>query len=65
MFIVVMQRDNDFTVTRLAQEFTLSEEAILAGLLYYHEHKAQMDAQDATDIAESNAMHAKYAPKAP
>ena len=35
-----------WTVAELAYEFTLSEEQVLAALLYYREHKAEIDAQD-------------------
>jgi len=35
-----------WTIAELAYEFTLSEEQVLAALLYYREHKAEIDAQD-------------------
>jgi uncharacterized protein (DUF433 family) len=42
-------RDNDWPVSRLAREFSLSEEEVLAALLYYHEHKEEIDRQDAEE----------------
>jgi uncharacterized protein (DUF433 family) len=37
------------TIPQLAYEFTISEEQVLAALLYYREHKAKIDRQDEED----------------
>ena len=35
-----------WSIAEIAYEFTLTEEQVLAALLYYREHKAEIDAQD-------------------
>ncbi len=40
---------NNWNVGQLAYEFSLSEEQVLAALLYYREHKAEIDQQDANE----------------
>ncbi len=40
---------NGWSVTRLAYEYTLSEAEVFAALLYYEEHKAEIDTQDAEE----------------
>jgi uncharacterized protein (DUF433 family) len=52
MFIVDMQRTNNLSNAELAYGYSISEEEVLAALLYYREHKEEMDAQDAADLAE-------------
>jgi uncharacterized protein (DUF433 family) len=42
---------NDWSIARLAEEFSLSEEQVLAALLYYREHKSEIDQQDAEEQA--------------
>jgi uncharacterized protein (DUF433 family) len=37
---------NQWNVPQLAHEFSLTEEEVLAALLYYHEHKDEIDQQD-------------------
>jgi uncharacterized protein (DUF433 family) len=39
-------------VPRLAYEYTLSEAQVLSALLYYEEHKAEIDAQEVAYQAE-------------
>jgi uncharacterized protein (DUF433 family) len=41
--------DNGWGISRLADEYTLTEAEVLAALLYYEEHKAEIDAQDAEE----------------
>lgn len=48
------------TVAELADDFTLSEEQVLAALLYYREHQAELDAQYDTDSAESAALAERF-----
>jgi uncharacterized protein (DUF433 family) len=63
MFIASAQQVNATSVADLAYQFTLNEEEVLAALLYYHEHRVEMDAQDAADREQSEKMHRQYAKK--
>jgi uncharacterized protein (DUF433 family) len=60
VFVAVTQRASNATVAELADRYTLSEEQVLAALLYYREHQAVIDAQFEADSAESAALHEKY-----
>ncbi|MBI1280832.1 MAG: DUF433 domain-containing protein [Anaerolineaceae bacterium] len=40
---------NHWDVATLAHEFSLTEEQVLAALLYYREHKDEIDRQDAEE----------------
>jgi uncharacterized protein (DUF433 family) len=62
-FIASARSANDTSISELAYQFTLTEEQVLAALLYYREHQDEIDAQDRADIAESEAMYRKYARK--
>jgi uncharacterized protein (DUF433 family) len=62
-FVVSAQQANALSIAELAYEFTLSEEQVLAALLYYREHKAEVDSQDAADAQESAKMHRLYGEK--
>ena len=48
-FLAANANTNGWNIQELAYEFTLSEQQVLAALLYYREHKAQIDAQDTTE----------------
>lgn len=63
MFIAAAENANHLSITELAYQFTLSEEQVLAALLYYREHKAELDAQDAADAQQSQELHQRYAQK--
>ena len=63
MFIVDMQRTNNFSIAELAYGYTLTEEQVLAALLYYREHQAEMDAQDEADLAEDAEFFRQQAQK--
>ncbi|MFN8375202.1 MAG: DUF433 domain-containing protein [Anaerolineae bacterium] len=54
---------NKLTPAALAYEFTLSEEEVLAALLYYHEHKAEIDEQDAAEQVLFDEMYRLYGKK--
>lgn len=56
-------RDLGWGVSRLAYEFTLSEPEVLAALLYYEEHKEQIDTQEAAYQAELDEMYRLYGKK--
>ncbi len=45
---------------RLTYEFTLSESEVLAALLYYNEHRALIDAQEAAYQAELDEAYRLY-----
>lgn len=46
-FIAAMALQNRLTPAEIAHEYTLPETEVLASLLYYREHQAEIDAQDA------------------
>lgn len=59
-FIAVNAEHNQWTVRDLAYQFSLSEEQVLAALLYYREHRAEIDAQDAEEQRLFDEMYRKY-----
>jgi uncharacterized protein (DUF433 family) len=46
--------------TELAYQFTLTESEVLAALLYYQEHQAEIDTQEATEQSKMDEMHRLY-----
>lgn len=55
--------ENQWSVARMAEEFSLSEEEVLAALLYYREHKEEIDQQDAEEqklFDEMHRLHGKH-----
>jgi len=62
-FVAAAEQAHQHSVGELAYQFTLSEEQVLAALLYYREHKAELDAQDAADTQQSREMHQRYGSK--
>lgn len=62
-FIASAERENKLSITELAHEFTLSIEQVLAALLYYREHKDEIDAQDVAEIEKWNEMRELYGKK--
>ena len=56
--IAANARENDWSAARLAHEFSLTEEQILAALLYYHEYKTEIDQQD---VEEQQRFDEAYA----
>jgi len=63
VFIAAAQQANNLSIADLAYQFTLSEEQVLAVLLYYREHKTEIDIQDAADTQQSLEMHHRYGKK--
>lgn len=47
-------------VSELAYQFSLSEAEVLAALLYYEEHKADIEAQETVYQAELDRMNSLY-----
>jgi uncharacterized protein (DUF433 family) len=49
-------RTNGWDVAELAYEFTLSESEVLSALLYYPEHRDEIDAQEREEQAKLDEM---------
>lgn len=60
IFVAAAEQSNKLSVSELAYQYTLSEEEVLAALLYYREHKAEIDTQDAEDARQSEEMRRRY-----
>jgi uncharacterized protein (DUF433 family) len=50
-------RDNGWDIQRLTGEFKLSQSEVLAALLYYEEHHAEIDAQEQAYQDDLNASY--------
>lgn len=59
-YIAADYRNYGWSVKQLAYEYTISEAEVLAALLYYAEHKEQIDAQDAEEARLFDEMYQKY-----
>jgi uncharacterized protein (DUF433 family) len=57
--IAFAARARTMTIPELAHDYTLSEAQILAALLYYEEHREQIDAQEAREAAFFNEAYEK------
>ncbi|MCC6614308.1 MAG: DUF433 domain-containing protein [Anaerolineae bacterium] len=64
-FLAMNQRYQQRSIAELADSFTLSEEQVLAALLYYREHQAEIDAQYEADAKESDKLHQEYGGRMP
>lgn len=53
-------RTNGWSVEELAHNFSLTESQVLAALLYYQEHKAEIDAQEKAEQALFDEMHRRH-----
>ena len=58
--IAANAESNHLSVAELAYEFTLTEEEVLAALLYYREHKAEIDEQDIKEQKLFDEMQRLY-----
>lgn len=63
VFVAAAQQANHLSIADLAYQFTLSEEQVLAALLYYREHQEEIDLQDKADAQDSLEMHQRYVKK--
>jgi uncharacterized protein (DUF433 family) len=62
-FVAAAQQTNHASLEELAYQFTLSEQQVLAALLYYREHQSEVDTQDTADTQHSLEMHQRYGKK--
>lgn len=51
---------NGISISDIAYNFTITEEEVLAALLYYREHKAEIDARDVRDHQEWLELKAQH-----
>jgi uncharacterized protein (DUF433 family) len=51
---------NHMSVSELAYDFSLTEEQVLAALLYYREHKTEIDQQDIEEQKLFDEMYRLY-----
>jgi len=58
--IAYSARSQKWDVAELAYQFSLSEGQVLAALLYYEEHKAEIDALEAEEQAQMDEMYRLY-----
>ena len=54
--IAYNKRTNGWDIAELAYQFTLTEEQVLAALLYYAEHKDEIDAQERAEQEKLDEM---------
>ena len=64
-FIASAHQVNNLSIAELAYDYTISEEQVLAALLYYREHKEEIDRQDAVEREEWEEMYKRYGGKKP
>ncbi|MFN8374515.1 MAG: DUF433 domain-containing protein [Anaerolineae bacterium] len=58
--IAYSARSEGWGTSELAYQFTLTEPQVLAALLYYQEHQAEIDAQEAAYQAERDEAHRQH-----
>jgi uncharacterized protein (DUF433 family) len=56
---------NGLSNAEIAYEFTITEAQVTAALLYYYEHREEIDAQDEEDRVAFDEMFAKYGARKP
>jgi hypothetical protein len=54
---------NDWDLPRLCREFTVSPSEVLAALLYYEEHREQVDAQERDYQAQLDDAYERHGRK--
>jgi uncharacterized protein (DUF433 family) len=62
-FIVAASQSQGWSVDELAEQFSISAEQAAAALLYYFEHKDQIDAQDVQAEAQWEEAYAQQDPQ--
>lgn len=58
--IVYTARGNQWDVAETAYQFSLSEAEVLAAMLYYQEHREDIDRQEADEQLKFDEMKQKY-----
>jgi uncharacterized protein (DUF433 family) len=61
--IAYSARSRGWDIAELAYQFTLSQAQVLSALLYYEEHKAEIDAQETVNQAELDEAYRLYGGK--
>jgi uncharacterized protein (DUF433 family) len=62
--LIAHSRDSQkWDVAELAYQFTLTEAEVLAALLYYEEHEAEIEALEADEQAQMDEMYRLYGRK--
>jgi uncharacterized protein (DUF433 family) len=64
-YIASAHRVNNRSIAELAYSYTLTEEQVLAALLYYREHQEEIDLQDAAEQEKWDEMYRLYGGKKP
>jgi uncharacterized protein (DUF433 family) len=64
-FIAGAARIRGLSNAEIAYQYTISEIQVVAALLYYFEHRDEIDRQDAEDKAAFDEMYAKYGERKP
>jgi uncharacterized protein (DUF433 family) len=62
-FIAYSKQNEQWDVDELAYQYTPTRAEVLAALLYYEEHKVEIDAQEETERTSYEEMKRLYAPK--
>lgn len=57
--IAANAESRQLSTAQLAHEFTLTAEEVLAALLYYREHQAEIDQQDIEEQKQFDEMYAR------
>lgn len=58
--IVHRTQANNWTITQASYDFSLTEEEVLAAMLYYKEHQALIDQQEAEENARFDQMKQQH-----
>jgi uncharacterized protein (DUF433 family) len=64
-FFASAHQVNNRSIAELAYSYTLSEEQVLAALLYYRDHKEEIALQDAAELEQWDEMYQLYGGKKP
>ncbi len=64
-YLASAQRVNHYSIADLMDSYTLTEEQVLAALLYYREHQAEIDAQEVEDSRIASELRQRYGGRKP